>query len=80
MPRNRPSSRYGHTLNLLGHNALVFGGNNGESYLNDLFAFDLEHVNNESSWKTLLPNEARSDRPAARTCHTMVSWDKKLYL
>ncbi|CAF9936083.1 Negative regulator of mitotic exit [Imshaugia aleurites] len=67
----------------LGSSALVFGGQNGEVYFNDLSAFDVNQPYDRpdgTAWETLLPNEPHPDRPLARANHTMVSWDDKLYL
>ena len=71
-------------MNLLGTQVLVFGGYDVSlNYLNDLYAFDLEKSQSRpdgASWEILMPNESHANRPLARSGHTMVSWDHKLYL
>ncbi|KAF2192504.1 hypothetical protein K469DRAFT_735480 [Zopfia rhizophila CBS 207.26] len=84
----RPTGRYGHTLNILGSKIYIFGGQVEGFFFNDLVAFDLNSLQSSSSrWEVLLPNtkegalpspQARS--PPARTNHSIVTWNDKLYL
>ncbi|KAL8708094.1 MAG: hypothetical protein Q9220_006947 [cf. Caloplaca sp. 1 TL-2023] len=85
-PGPRPAGRYGHTLNIVDSRIYVFGGQVEGYFFNDLLAFDLNTLQNpDSRWEMLIPNSAEgdsSDRPVppARTNHTIVSWNGKLYL
>ncbi|KAI9656282.1 MAG: Negative regulator of mitotic exit [Bathelium mastoideum] len=82
----RPPGRYGHTLNILGSKIYIFGGQVEGLFYNDLVAFDLNNLQNPNNrWEVLLPNSTESGMaeglaPAARTNHTMVTWNDKLYL
>ncbi|KAF3219062.1 Negative regulator of mitotic exit [Orbilia oligospora] len=79
---DKPSGRYGHTLNILGSKLYVFGGQAEGSFFNDLMAFDLNTLqSNASRWEMLVPNaDGSPDIPAKRTNHTVVSFGDKLYL
>ncbi|KAK6522048.1 Negative regulator of mitotic exit [Arthrobotrys megalospora] len=79
---DKPSGRYGHTLNILGSKLYVFGGQAEGTFFNDLMAFDLNTLqSNTSRWEMLVPNSDGSpDIPAKRTNHTVVSFGDKLYL
>jgi hypothetical protein len=82
----RPTGRYGHTLNILGSKIYIFGGQVEGFFFNDLVAFDLNSLQSSASrWEVLLPNtkdqtspQIRS--PPARTNHSVVTWNDKLYL
>ncbi|KAL8808276.1 MAG: hypothetical protein Q9200_004326 [Gallowayella weberi] len=85
-PGPRPAGRYGHTLNILGSRIYVFGGQVEGYFFNDLVAFDLNALQDPSSqWEMLIPNSAdggppEGQVPPARTNHSIVSWNDKLYL
>ena len=85
-PGHRPAGRYGHTLNILGSKIYVFGGQVEGYFFNDLFSFDLNALQNANSkWEMLIQtsNEGgppEGQIPPARTNHTIVSWNDKLYL
>lgn len=84
-PTGRPAGRYGHTLSILGSKIYVFGGQVEGYFFNDLVAFDLNTLQNPSStWEKLISNTSDGSYegpvPAARTNHTIVSWNDKLYL
>ncbi|KAF2273662.1 galactose oxidase [Westerdykella ornata] len=84
----RPTGRYGHTLNILGSKIYIFGGQVEGFFFNDLVAFDLNSLQSSSSrWEVLLPNtkdgalsSPQGRSPPARTNHSVVTWNEKLYL
>lgn len=82
----RPSGRYGHTLNILGSKIYVFGGQVEGTFFNDLVAFDLNSLLSATSrWDVLIPNSkdcitSQGPSPPARTNHSIVTWNDKLYL
>ncbi|KAL1971051.1 hypothetical protein VTN77DRAFT_2 [Rasamsonia byssochlamydoides] len=85
-PGPRPAGRYGHTLNILGSKIYIFGGQVEGYFFNDLIAFDLNNLQNPSNrWEFLIRNSHEGGPPvgqvpAARTNHTIVSFNDKLYL
>ncbi|KAJ5805479.1 uncharacterized protein N7503_003081 [Penicillium pulvis] len=85
-PGPRPAGRYGHTLNILGSKLYVFGGQVEGFFFNDLIAFDLNQLQNPANkWDVLVQNSheggpPEGQIPAARTNHTIVSHNDKLYL
>ena len=85
-PGTRPAGRYGHTLNILGSKIYVFGGQVEGYFFNDLIAFDLNALQNSNSkWEMLIQNTneggpPEGSVPPARTNHSMISWNEKLYL
>ncbi|KAF2131965.1 cell polarity protein-like protein [Dothidotthia symphoricarpi CBS 119687] len=82
----RPTGRYGHTLNILGSKIYIFGGQVEGFFFNDLVAFDLNSLQSSASrWEVLLPNtkdqvSPHVISPPARTNHSVVTWNDKLYL
>ncbi|KAI9819132.1 MAG: Negative regulator of mitotic exit [Pycnora praestabilis] len=82
----RPAGRYGHTLNILGSKIYIFGGQVEGFFFNDLVAFDLNALQSPSNrWEMLI--QSSNDRgppsgqiPPARTNHTIINWNDKLYL
>lgn len=85
-PSPRPQGRYGHTLNILGSKIYIFGGQVEGYFFNDLVAFDLNQLQNPTNkWEFLIRNShdggpSPGQIPPARTNHTMVSFNEKLYL
>ncbi|KAL8715662.1 MAG: hypothetical protein Q9225_006338 [Loekoesia sp. 1 TL-2023] len=85
-PGQRPAGRYGHTLNILGSKIYIFGGQVEGYFFNDLWAFDLNALQNaHSKWELLIQNSAdggppEGQIPPARTNHTTITWNEKLYL
>ncbi|EAW11530.1 putative cell polarity protein (Tea1) [Aspergillus clavatus NRRL 1] len=85
-PNPRPAGRYGHTLNILGSKLYVFGGQVEGYFFNDLIAFDLNQLQNPvNKWEFLIRNSheggpSPGQIPPARTNHTMISYNDKLYL
>ncbi|CAL5872695.1 uncharacterized protein PFLUO_LOCUS6962 [Penicillium psychrofluorescens] len=85
-PGPRPSGRYGHTLSILGSRLYVFGGQVEGFFFNDLVAFDLNQLQNSTNkWEFLIRNSHEGGPPVgqippARTNHTMVSYQDKLFL
>ncbi|KUI59872.1 Tip elongation aberrant protein 1 [Cytospora mali] len=82
----RPSGRYGHTLNILGSKIFIFGGQVEGVFMNDLAAFDLNQLQMANNrWEVLIMNSESGGPPPgkvppARTNHTMVSFNDKMYL
>lgn len=85
-PGQKPAGRYGHTLNILGSKIYVFGGQVEGYFFNDLWAFDLNALQNaHSKWEMITQNSLdggppEGQIPPARTNHTTVTWNEKLYL
>ncbi|KAK2767397.1 hypothetical protein FQN54_003553 [Arachnomyces sp. PD_36] len=85
-PGPRPTGRYGHTLNILGSKIYIFGGQVEGFFFNDLIAYDLNALQNPANkWEFLIRNSHDGGPPAgqippARTNHTIVSYNDKLYL
>lgn len=85
-PGARPTGRYGHTLSILGSKLYVFGGQVEGFFFNDLVAFDLNQLQNPTNkWELLIRNShdggpAPGQIPPARTNHTIVSYNDRLYL
>ncbi|KAI9656939.1 MAG: Negative regulator of mitotic exit [Alyxoria varia] len=82
----RPAGRYGHTLNLLGSKIFIFGGQVEGYFFNDLMAFDLNALQHSGNrWETLINNTndggpPQGQSPPARTNHSIVTWNDKLFL
>ncbi|KAK5707087.1 Negative regulator of mitotic exit [Elasticomyces elasticus] len=82
----RPPGRYGHTLNILGSKIYIFGGQVEGYFFNDLVAFDLNALQAATNrWEILITNTIdggppHGQIPPARTNHTVISYNDKLYL
>ncbi|KAL0937587.1 kelch domain-containing protein [Colletotrichum truncatum] len=82
----RPSGRYGHSLNILGSKIYIFGGQIEGYFMNDLSAFDLNQLQMPNNrWEMLIQNTESGGPPvgkipAARTNHSMVTFNDKMYL
>ncbi|KAG5957611.1 hypothetical protein E4U58_005754 [Claviceps cyperi] len=77
----RPSGRYGHTLNILGSKIYIFGGQVEGLFMNDLSAFDLNQLQSPNyMWEILLHNDPSPNAPPARTNHTVITYNDRLYL
>ncbi|KAF1952605.1 kelch domain-containing protein 3 [Byssothecium circinans] len=80
-----PGPRVGHSSLLVGNAFIVFVEGH---FFNDLVAFDLNSLQSSTSrWEVLLPNQKegtasspQSRSPPARTNHSVVTWNDKLYL
>ncbi|KAL8290881.1 hypothetical protein RB598_006224 [Gaeumannomyces tritici] len=82
----RPSGRYGHSLNIIGSKIYIFGGQVEGYFMNDLAAFDLNQLQMPNNrWEMLLSNSDSGGPPVgkvppARTNHTMINYNEKMYL
>ncbi|KAJ5239636.1 hypothetical protein N7468_004255 [Penicillium chermesinum] len=82
----RPSGRYGHTLNIVNSRLYVFGGQVEGFFFNDLVAFDLNQLQSPTNkWEKLIQNTheggpPEGQIPPARTNHSIVTFNEKLYL
>ncbi|KAM7205332.1 hypothetical protein V8F33_001163 [Rhypophila sp. PSN 637] len=82
----RPAGRYGHSLNILGSKIYVFGGQVEGYFMNDLAAFDLNQLQMPNNrWEMLIPNTDGANPPTgkvppARTNHSMITYNDKMYL
>ncbi|KAJ9155598.1 Kelch domain-containing protein [Pleurostoma richardsiae] len=82
----RPSGRYGHSLNILGSKIYIFGGQVEGYFMNDLAAFDLNQLQMPNNrWEILIQNSdsggpPQGKIPPARTNHSVVTFNDKMYL
>lgn len=82
----RPAGRYGHSLNILGSKIYVFGGQVEGYFMNDLVAFDLNQLQIPTNrWEMLIQNSDEGGPsvgqiPPARTNHSVVTFNEKLFL
>lgn len=82
----RPSGRYGHSLNIIGSKIYIFGGQVEGYFMNDLAAFDLNQLQAaHNRWELLIENAeigpaTQGKIPPARTNHSMITYNDKLYL
>lgn len=82
----RPPGRYGHSLNILGSKIYIFGGQVEGFFFNDLVAFDLNALQQAANrWEVLIQNTIdggppHGQIPPARTNHSVVTWNDRLYL
>ncbi|KAI1188154.1 hypothetical protein F5B17DRAFT_439803 [Nemania serpens] len=82
----RPSGRYGHSLNIVGSKIYIFGGQVEGYFMNDLAAFDLNQLQMPNNrWDILIENlesgsTSTTKVPPARTNHTMITYNDKMYL
>ncbi|PNS19570.1 hypothetical protein CAC42_7414 [Sphaceloma murrayae] len=82
----RPPGRYGHTLNILGSKIYIFGGQVEGFFFNDLVAFDLNALQQaQNRWEILIQNTIdggppHGQIPPARTNHSIITWNDRLYL
>jgi len=82
----RPTGRYGHSLNILGSKIFIFGGQVEGYFMNDLAAFDLNQLQMPNNrWEMLIPTSdsgspSQGKLPPARTNHSVVTFNDKLYL
>ncbi|KAI0138121.1 hypothetical protein F4776DRAFT_79670 [Hypoxylon sp. NC0597] len=82
----RPSGRYGHSLNIVGSKIYIFGGQVEGYFMNDLAAFDLNQLQMPNNrWEILGENvetggTVQGKVPPARTNHSMITFNDKMYL
>jgi hypothetical protein len=83
---SRPSGRYGHSLNIIGSKIYIFGGQIEGYFMNDLAAFDLNQLQLPTNrWEILVENNENNSSPKgkvppARTNHTVITYNDKMYL
>lgn len=83
---SRPSGRYGHSLNIIGSKIFIFGGQIEGYFMNDLAAFDLNQLQLPTNrWEILVENNEnnvspKGKVPPARTNHTVITYNDKMYL
>ncbi|KAI6778210.1 Tip elongation aberrant protein-like protein [Emericellopsis cladophorae] len=77
----RPSGRYGHSLNIIGSKIYIFGGQVENEFMNDMSAFDLNQLQLPNNrWEILLHGDSSQNTPAARTNHSVITYNDKMYL
>ncbi|KAK3372026.1 hypothetical protein B0H63DRAFT_453400 [Podospora didyma] len=82
----RPAGRYGHSLNILGSKIYIFGGQVEGYFMNDLAAFDLNQLSMPNNrWEMLIQSSDSGGTqlgkiPPARTNHSIVTFNDKMYL
>ncbi|KAL7621115.1 Negative regulator of mitotic exit [Parahypoxylon ruwenzoriense] len=82
----RPSGRYGHSLNIVGSKIYIFGGQVEGYFMNDLAAFDLNQLQMPNNrWEILSENSETGGAlqgkvPPARTNHSVITFNDKMYL
>ncbi|CAJ2504369.1 Uu.00g117630.m01.CDS01 [Anthostomella pinea] len=82
----RPSGRYGHSLNIIGSKIYIFGGQVEGYFMNDLASFDLNQLQMPNNrWEVLIDNNEptgpmQGKIPPARTNHSMITYNDKMYL
>ncbi|KAI1181133.1 hypothetical protein F4777DRAFT_573205 [Nemania sp. FL0916] len=82
----RPSGRYGHSLNIVGSKIYIFGGQVEGYFMNDLSSFDLNQLQMPNNrWEILIENSdngvaPNGKAPPARTNHSMITYNDKMYL
>ena len=73
-------------MNILGSKIFIFGGQVEGYFFNDLLTFDLNMLQvPHNKWEILIPNtptdgSSSIQAPPARTNHTMIQWNNKLFL
>ncbi|KAF5099674.1 hypothetical protein D0Z00_001557 [Geotrichum galactomycetum] len=74
----KPIGRYGHTISTVGSVLYIFGGQLNDTFFDDLISYDLTTLQSPNShWNFIKP---ASPSPPARTNHTVITHDDKLYL
>jgi hypothetical protein len=74
----KPTGRYGHTISTVGSVLYIFGGQLNDTFFDDLISYDLTTLQSPNShWNFIKPT---SPTPPARTNHTVITHDDKLYL
>ncbi len=73
-------------MNILGSKIFIFGGQVEGYFMNDLAAFDLNQLQMPNNrWEMLIPTSdsgspSQARLPPARTNHSVVTFNDKLYL
>lgn len=74
----KPVGRYGHSISTVGSVLYTFGGQLNDTFFDDLISYDLTTLQSPGShWNFITP---ASSSPPARTNHTVITHNDKLYL
>lgn len=76
-PKASPPGRYRHTISVVGNKVYIFGGQSEGQLFNDLWSFDLNSLKTGARWDRIVPN---SEEPTARTGHTSVTYNDRIYI
>ncbi|KAK9475186.1 uncharacterized protein V1510DRAFT_405747 [Dipodascopsis tothii] len=75
----RPSGRFGHSMNTIGSRVYVFGGEVDGYFFNDVLCFDMKAIQTGNPRWHIIPT-SDDVAPPPRKNHSMVTFQEKLYL
>ncbi|KAF8317991.1 galactose oxidase [Clavulina sp. PMI_390] len=76
-----PPARYGHAAAMCGSKFYVYGGQEGDTFFDDMWSFDLDSC--KSTWSPLWERvtiQPGAPSPSRRTGHAMITYEGKIYL